>query len=366
MSQISEVLPISEALRRVKEPGFVKTSEFRDVLRVVELHECWNAWFESVRQRVKSGGASPITDYVEMIRVKIAYLEDVEGAASICKELVTSEKMSYGSFRVDVLDRVLESEMYKTESVLLMGVYEVFPQREDKIASIERLCFIFEKKAHNEKLLHQFYERLRKMHPENPKALRYFRNLYSQLQDWQAVIEVLKKLLSSAKHKQEMFRHAQELAAVYLYQLGDCQEAIRYIEEYCSGSPLDTSTIHYEAYYRLGNLDGCLRVLRSALLATDDQATKAVIHYRIATICEQLSQFQLAYENFQKALEFNDEFIEAIEGLISSSIKLKNWQTVRDWLNVLAGRTRSQNLVSQLRAGIQRLEEGMANAAPSR
>lgn len=366
MSQASEALPISEALRRVREPGFERSPDFLDILRVVELHECWNSWFEAVRARVKFSELSSVADYVEMIRVKIAYLEDVDAAASICKELVSAEKMSYASFRVDVLDRVLESEQYKIESVLLMGVYEVFPEREDKIASIERLCFIFEKKAHNEKFLHQFYERLRKMHPENSKALRYFRNLYSQMQDWQAVIDVLKKLLSSAKHKQELFRHAQELAAVCLYQLGDCQEAIRYIEEYCSGSPLDTSTIHYEAYYRLGNLDGCLRVLRSALLATDDPPTRAVIYYRIATICEQLSQFQLAYENFQRALEQNDEFTEAIEGLISSSIKLKNWPAVRDWLNVLAGRTRSQNLVGQLRAGIQRLEEGMANAAPSR
>lgn len=366
MSHESEDLSISAALLAVNSPQFLQDRNAQKILEVLEFHECWASWFAAVRSRLKSGGGQAVDDYVQMIRVNVTYLDDVETAASICKELVVSQSMSYDSFRSDVLDKILESEQYKVESILLTGVFEAFPKREDKIASIERLCFIFEKKSHNEKLLHQFYERLRKMHPENPKALRYFRNLYSQLQDWPAVIEVLKKLLSSAKHKQESFRHAQELAAVYLYQLGECQQAIHYIEEYCSGSPLDTSTIHYEAYYRLGNLDGCLRVLRSALLVVEDQPTKAIVHYRIASIYEQLGQFQMAYEQFLKALELNDDFMEAIEGLISNAIKLKNWQAVRDWLNVLAGRTRSGNLVSQLRAGIQRLEEGLAHAATNR
>ena len=339
---------------------------YRSVLASLEYHECWNSWFDLVKARIKSGGTGAFDNYVQMIRVNISYLEDVETAASICKDLVLAEKMTYLNFRESVLDKILGPEQYKTESILLGGVWEAFSQREDKISAVERLCFIYEKKSHNEKLLHHFYERLRKMNPENAKALMYFRNLYSQLQDWPAVIDVLKKLLASSRHKQEVFRHAQELAAVYLYQLGDCQEAILYIEEYCAGSPLDTSTIHYEAYYRLGNLEGCLRVLRSALLVVEDQPTRAIVHYRIASIYEQLSQFQMAYENFQKALELNDDFIEAIEGLISNAIKLKNWMVVRDWLNVLAGRTRSQNLIGQLRAGIQRLEEGLAHATSSR
>lgn len=366
MSPSAQEFSIEAALTRSLAPNAALADDIDQTLSVLETHECWTAWFDLVRSKIKARGHNKVEDFVRMIRVHISYLEDVEAAALVCKELVLSEKMTYAKFREAVLDKLLESEEYKTESVLLGGVYESFSLREDKIASIERLCFIFEKKAHNEKSLHQFYERLRKMHPENQKALRYFRSLYSQLQDWPAVIDVLKKLLSSAKHKQESFRHAQELAAVYLYQLGECQEAIHYIEEYCSGSPLDTSTIHYEAYYRLGNLDGCLRVLRSALLVVDDQETKAVVHYRMATIHEQLGQFQLAYQEFQKSLELNDDFMEAIEGLISSSIKLKNWQVVRDWLNVLAGRTRSQNLIGQLRAGIQRLEEGLANAAANR
>jgi tetratricopeptide (TPR) repeat protein len=357
-------LSVNQALSLAAQGRFESDAKYDEILSVLESHECWNSWFDAIKAKNKS--SYDLNDYIRMIRVNIFYLEDVESASGTAKDLVSSKKMSYTDFRKLVLDKLLESEAYKTEGALLKGVWDVFPSRDDQIAAVERLCFIFEKKSHNETLLQHFYGLLRHMHPENAKALRYFRNLYSQSQDWGAVIDVLKKLLSSSKHKQEVFRYAQELAAVHLYQLGDCREAIRYIEEYCAGSTLDTSTVHYEAYYRLGNLEGCLRVLRSALLVVEDAETRAIIHYRIACIYDQLGQPQLAYDNFRKTLELHDDFFEAIEGLISSSIKLKNWVAVRDWLNVLAGKTRSPNLVGQLKAGIQRLDEGMAHANATR
>lgn len=366
MSQDAGTMDIDEALRRASAKDFPRSKEYASVLDCLELHECWTLWFASVRAHIGQLPDESLDDYVRMIRVNIFYLEDVKSASEISKELVQTKKMTFLDFRLHVLDKVLESEDYKTEGALLTGVWEFFPRREDQIAAVERLCFIFEKKSHNENLLHQFYERLRKMQPDNAKALRYFRNLYSQSQDWPAVIDVLKKLLASAKHKQEVFRYAQELAAVYLYQLGDSREAIRYIEEFCAGSTLDTSTIHYEAYFRLGDLEGCLRVLRTALLVVEDPATRAIVHYRIASIYEQLNNFQLAYENFGKALQLNGDFFEAVEGLISCAIKLKNWVAVREWLNLMIANTRSPSLVGQLKAGLQRLDEGMAHASAVR
>jgi tetratricopeptide (TPR) repeat protein len=365
MSQSQGVTSIDQALQLAGGDGFVSSGAYLEVLDVLEAHECWTSWFAAVARHIKAKPEVSLEDYIRVIRVNILYLEDVDAGAVASKDLVHSKKMNYEDFRRLVLDKVLESEEYKSEGILLMGVLDVFTQREDQIAVMERLCFIFEKKAHNEALLHKFYERLRKTHPENAKALRYFRNLYSQSQDWPAVIEVLKKLLDSAKHKQEVFRYAQELAAVYLYQVGDCREAIRYIEQFCAGSTLDTSTIHYEAYYRLENYEGCLQVLRSALLAVEDPAIRAIVHFRIASMFEQVNNPKLAYENFQKAIELDGNFYEAIEGLISNSIKLKNWDGVRDWLGVLAGKTRSQNLLGQVNAAILRLQEGLANGSPT-
>ncbi len=366
MSKSDDVISIEEALRLVVADGFVLSSAYEQVLEVLESHECWTTWFAAVAKHIKSKPDDSLEDYIRVIRINILYLEDVEAGAAASKELVSSKKMTYQDFRRLVLDNVLESEEFGTEATLLMGVLDMFNKRNDQIEVIERLCFIFEKKAHSEVLLHKFYERLRKTQPENAKALRYFRNLYSQAQDWHSVIDVLKKLLDSAKHKQEIFRYAQELAAVYLYQIGDCEQAIHYIEKYCSGSTLDTSTIHYEAYFRLEKYESCLQVLRSALSVIDEPATRAIIHFRIATMYERLNNIKMANESFKKALDLDNEFMEAIEGLISTSIKLKDWAGVYGWLTELTGRTRSQTLLGQLNAGILRLQEGLASGKSNR
>jgi tetratricopeptide (TPR) repeat protein len=365
MSESHEVMSIDRALHLVGTDGFVLSNGYEQALDVLEAHECWTPWFSAVAKHIKNKPDASLEDYIRMIRVNVLYLEDVEAGAAASKELVVAKKMSYEDFRRLVLDKVLESEEYKTEAVLIVGVLESLTKREDQIAAMERLCFIYEKKAHNEPMLHNFYERLRKVQPENAKALRYFRNLYSQSQNWPAVIEILNKLLDSAKHKQEVFRYAQELAAVFLYQLGDCKKAIRYIEEYCAGSTLDTSTIHYEAYFRLEDYEGCIQVLRAAFNEVELPETRAIIQYRIASMYERLNDTKSAYESFQKALELDDNFFEAIEGLVSTSLKLKNWPAVYEWLTVMAGRTRSQNLLRQLNAGIFRLQEGLASVKPN-
>jgi tetratricopeptide (TPR) repeat protein len=361
MSSEVDFKSISDILKHSSSEDIARSVHYHQLTQTLELHECWSLWFAAVKSHTKLNRLN-LDDYVKMIRVNIIYLEDIDAASILSRDLLQIFRLGYLDFRNQVLDQVLEFEDFRNESVILTGVWEYFSLREDQISAIERVCFIFEKKAHNESLLHQYYEKLRKIHPENPKALRYFRNLYSQSQEWALVIEVLSKLLTTAKHKQEVFRYAQEAAAVYLYQLGNYEESIRYIEEYCAGSTLDTSTIHYEAYFRLGNLDGCLRVLRSALNAADDQLTKSIIHYRIAVIYEQLNQYEQSYENFKKTLELNDNFFEAIEGLICSAIKLKKWVAVLDWLNVLAGRTQFPHLAVQIKTGIERLKEGLSNA----
>jgi tetratricopeptide (TPR) repeat protein len=362
----SSAIPIAQALKIAGSGRIASESDYLAVLEVLEQHECWNSWFKLVEGRLKSSSGAQIEDFLRVIRIQIHYLEDVESAALTCRKLVVSKGLNYVEFRRVVCDKLIDLEDFKTEGALLTGVWEAFSSHDDQVACVERLCFIFEKKSHNEQQLKWFYNRLRKMQPDNAKALRYFRNFYSQSQDWPEVLEVLKVLLSSAKHKQETFRYAQELAAVNLYQLNNPREAIRYIEEFCAGSTLDTSTIHYEAYYRMGNLEGCLKVLRLALSVVEDREVRAIIHYRMGSLYLQSGQANLAYENFQKTLELNDQFLEAVEGLVSSSIKMKNWISVKDWLAVLAQKTRNQHLAGQLRAGIKRLEEGLASANPAR
>ncbi len=362
---MSEVPTIESVISHIKTRHSVGEDVYEAYLNQLESYECWDYWFDLVKTHAGSSPSGFADDHCRLARVNIRYFEDVTAAAESCKAIVESSGMAYSQFRTGVLDRIIDHEEFATEGVLLRTVWERFSAIEDRVEALERICFIYEKKTHNEQLLNQFYERLLKVMPDNSKALRYFRTLYTQQQEWESVVDVLQKLFSAAKHPQEGFRYAQEMAAVYLYQLENAKEAVKIIEQKCKNSTLDTSTIHYEAYFRLGNINGCLNVLRGCLLSIDDDVTRSVIHYRIASLFEQQDNYSNAYQNFEKSYQLNSGLVEAVEGMISTSIKMKDWTKVKEWLAVLSSKVSSPVLANQVRSGLSRLEEGLKDVVLS-
>src|SRR5690606_9965975 len=131
------------------------------------------------------------------------------------------------------------------------------------------------KKTHNEQLLDRAYKRLREVDPTNVKALRYFKLYFTQANEWEEVVAILKTLLGSVTRPQEVYRVAQELAAIYLYQLDMADEAITTLDTYCEGSPLDASQIMFDAYQRMANWNGCLKVLRQCLVSVGTDRDRA-------------------------------------------------------------------------------------------
>src|SRR5690606_33746452 len=125
-------------------------------------------------------------------------------------------------------------------------------RKEDQILCLERLCLLLEKKIFNESQLTSTYEKLLEIDPLNLKALRYFKLILVQDNEWADVASILQKLLKAVRHPEEVFRVAQELATVYLYHLDKPNEAIETIQKYCHKSPLDSSTILFDAYQRIG------------------------------------------------------------------------------------------------------------------
>jgi tetratricopeptide (TPR) repeat protein len=353
---------INKSIEIAKKGDSIDYSTYVNVLEQLETYECWDYWFDLVCRHASSNPANFAEDQCRIAKTNLRYFEDVRSASESCRVIVESTGMTFFQFRTDVLDRIIDHEEFAIEGVILREVWERFSTIDDRVEALERICFIYEKKTHNEFLLNQFYERLLKTHPLNSKALKYFRTLYSQQQEWTLVIEVLEKLFSASKHPQESFRYAQEMAAVYLYQLDSPQEAVKTIENRCKNSTLDTSTIHYEAYLRLGNIEGCLRVLRASLLSVEEDITRSIIHYRIASLYEQQANYSLAYDNFEKAFSLNESFLEAIEGLISTCLKTKNWIKASEFLHLLAAKVGSPVLANQVRAGLARLDEGLNHA----
>lgn len=359
----ANAIPIADALALLPTFGDLPAQRKNDVLASLELHECWVPFFRALKKALQDSKTRQLHDYVRLAKAQGLFLEDIGAAADTCAQAIKDLDCHFEVMRDQVLPHIIESEDFLAEAQIWEKCLEYLKDKSDKIAVLERLSLLYDKKIHSENQLAKSYEKLLAIAPQNIKALRYFKLVFTQTSDWKDVVTVLKKLLTAVKHPQEVFRYAQELAGVYLYQLDMPEDAIKTLETYCNNSPLDTSTIHFDAFQRLGDSNGCIKVLRGCLLNVNDDFSRAVLHFRIAGIREQNHQLDDALENYQTAARLWPEFLEPLEGAISIAIQKRNWALTMSKLNDLKSRIRDPELGSQLVQAIRRLEDGLAHGS---
>ena len=362
VEQVKKAVARIDAFDRGETGGKLEADDRTRMLDLLEQYECWGPYFRLVKRCVQDPASRTQRDFVRLARVQNLYLEDVFAAAETCAALVFEMQLPYQKFTEDVLPQVVEFEDFAAEATILSAIVDRL-QNAEAVACLERLCMLYEKKTHNETQLGKTYERLLAADPRNVKALRYFKLVFTQNNEWEEVVGILKTLLGCVTHPQELFRVAQELAAIYLYQLDMAEEAINILENYCADSPLDTSTISYDAHQRLADWQGCLKVLRQCLLNVDDDVGRAVLHFKIGSLQEQLGAVGEALDNFLKAAKLWPQFLDAIEGVINVGVQRQDWKLILTWLGTLGERVHDERLKAQLKQAQARLADGLAHAS---
>ena len=336
-----------------------------EALETLEKFECWAPFFRLIKRSIDQPAQRRLADYVRLARVQNLHLEDKFAAAETCAMMVQHLKLSYAQFREEALAKIIDGEDFPAEATILSAISDRLSANPDLVDCLERLCLLYEKKTHNDGLLGKTYERLLAADPHDLKALRYFKLAYTQNNDWEEVVEILKTMMKAVRRPQELFRVAQELAAIYLYQMDRAEDAIKVLKTYCADSPLDTSTILFEAHQRLADWHGCLIVLRQCLLSVEDDFSRAVLHLKIASLHEQLNELDPALENFAKASNLWPDLLDAIEGVVNVATVKKDWQTIQHWLGVLTAKVTDDRLGAQLRQAQKRLQDGLDHAKPN-
>jgi len=327
-------------------------------LDCLERYECWTPYFQLLDRLRADKKHRKVSYYVRQARSQNLFLEDVFAASQTIAESVEQMKLDFETLHNQILPVVIAFEDWRTEAVILQEAVDKFTETKDKVRCMERLCLLYEKKVHNEDRLSEAYERLLRFDPYNIKALRYFKMAFSQNGAWPDVANVLKKLLQCSTHEQDIYRVAQELAAVLLYQLDQPKLAIDIIEAHCSKSPLDTSMIHYDAYLRLNDLQGCLRVLHTCLERVLEDERKAVIHFKIGQIYEKQNKPDRASAAYEAAVALNTNLLEPFERLTALGIAQEDWQAVDNHLQKMRGVVYDKNLSRRLDEACIRLRQG--------
>lgn len=352
-------VPIEVALREINTIG-TDGKEIDKYFDILESYECWDPLFTKIKEKVASQTHRNEKDYLRLARIHAKYFEDLRETARICRDLVELYRISYQDFREQVLPPLVEDEDFAAEAIILESVRPVLRSLEEKILCIERLCLIYEKKKYDEAALSRSYSLLIDLDKHNQKALKYFKATFVQNQSWDEVVDVLFKLYQSAKHVNDGYRIAQELATVYLFQLDRPQDAIEVIRKYCRNSPLDTSSILYEAYYRVKDWKGCLEVLLDYLPKVQGDTDKAIVYLKIGELQELIGKVDDALESFSLSSRYDPSILDPLENSIEIHIYNQNWPQVVVCLRRMEEILHDVEMKTRVSEALERIQSGLA------
>lgn len=330
MANLNQALGIDEALRAVRSKS-VPEDELESYLDLMQDYECWQPLFGLVNQQLASNKRQ-ISCYMRLSVIYAHHLEDIPKLAETCKSMVKALQLPYEEFRVMVLSKLIQDEDFEKEAVILEAIKEVLQDKLDRIVCLERLCLIYEKKKYDDFRMNSSYEALIQLDSANLKALRYFKTVHTQNEEWRKVASVLQQLYEATSHVNDRYRLAQELATIYLLQLNMPKEALDILETYCKGSPLDISSLAYEANYQLENWKNCLDILNAGLLKVESNEDRAVILLKIGMLWEFLENDDQAQEAFKLSHKENPKLFESLEQIIKFHVANRNWKDVIKYL----------------------------------
>lgn len=334
------------------------------MLDLLEMYECWEVFLELISKiiAVNVSDIKYLEFYVRLAKVQSLYLDDIFSATETCIKAIEKFNLNYSDYRSLMLLKIIDKDDYTKEVSLLRAIENVFKNIHDKISVLERICFIFEKKLYDEEDLQHYYEKLISVDPYNKRALRYFKLIYINNNDWHAVANILTRMLQFEKNMNFVFTIAQELAYVYLYELDQPRECIKILDTYCEDSPLDIITLYYDAYYKLSDWEGCLSILRKALIKFDCNATmRAKIHFKMGEIKALQQNYEEALAEYKKVLSLDSNIFNVYENIINIYVYLKKWDDIISMLDEIKFKVDSVNLKAEIEHLKVRLLSGINN-----
>ncbi|MFK7825500.1 MAG: tetratricopeptide repeat protein [Oligoflexales bacterium] len=327
---------VNSMVLKVRTKEALSEEEISNFLNTFESYECWTPYLMLLSSKLDISDSPNKKDYyISYIKTQNIHLKNSSGALSMCKRMIKDLNLSFMEFWSKVLPEISLKQDHESKAAFLKTASTQFKTIPEQVACLEHLGMIYDKKIHLEHELPDVYEKILELDPSNVKALKYFKAVFTQTGSWEEVAGALGRLLKAVSHKNEEYRVAQELAGVFLYQLNNPQKAIDVLEKYCAQSPLDTSTIHYDAYASLQDWSGCLKVLNRCILTTEEDTVQATLYYRIGQLHAQLGNNSAADSSLQKSLELWPQFLEPLEELIHIAVDKKDWPTLKKYLETL-------------------------------
>ena len=341
---------IQKMITVIDQGSSLSDQERNQFLSTLSSYECWYPYLKLLENQLKepANDSEYLDIAVEMIRVRNLHLQQQDPAVALCQQLVKGQKLTFQSFHLSVLPRIITHRDYPTEVLFCRETAKHFVRQEDQVSCLEHLAMLYDKRLHSEKTLRKTWEQVLSLDPDNVRALRFFKTVHAQAGSWDEVAQTLQKLLKAVSHQEERHRVAQELAGVLLYQLQQAEECLALLDQHCSNSLLDSTTLEYDARASLKDWTGCLQVLEKCLDKLSEDHLRAVIFFRMAPLHQHLNQKKEAIAALTQSSDLWPQFLEPLEELVHILVKDKEWSELDKVLQNLGRKVQGDEYLKKI------------------
>ena len=336
-------------------------SESREALRLLAVFECWSVYNELLGCLLDKGNSFTKKDFVHHLSISVQN-DDWSMSWKLARSFVAASHVTFQDYKESIVDQDWIKFDYSSQAKLFDFVVELFSNRKERIFCLEYLAVIYEKKLPDEAELTKVVGRLIDLDPLNIVALRHLKGVHWYNNDFEKVLDCLKKLLRAEKTKSQQFRLGVEMASLLLYQLANPSACLGALDEYCQGDHLDITTLRFEALVQANELQKAREILIGLLVTTNEPLDFAVLYFKMGCLSKKLGSWNEAYNHFHRCLEYHPKFLEAYEHVIDLHLERSEWAEVRRYLIALSEQMADEPFAEQLNSLVTMIDSGVRSA----
>ena len=302
-----KIAELNNVIETVNQGAVIPINKQIYSLKLLAEFECWDLYIQAVRVMTKLMLKDRLIEYHKHVsRIYFNYLENTAKFEEFLIESSRHLQLPFNVFWRFMIHEAMDHKDYKVEAQALEGLVAAENSSVFKEKALERLVLLYEEKLCNDELINKTYKKLLAINPENVKALIYFKNIYTQLHDWEEVESILKTLIKSNDLYIEQNFYIIELASLYLNYLNEDKLAKQFLDKITVEDGYHTCKTKYSLLAVSGEFQSAYDCLTAMLEICDNSIKKAHVYFHMGVTKLNLNQVDHAFSYFYKSL--NSQF----------------------------------------------------------
>jgi tetratricopeptide (TPR) repeat protein len=331
MEQLDEAIDAYWEILQIDEADLLAIESLE---RIYESKERWEDLIEILERKVDS--TYDPDDLVE-IRVRIARIWE-EQLGELDRAIATYETLLADEPDNEQALEALERLYFETgQWHELLGIYDerlrLTHEPEEQVTIYGQSATIYEEQLDQPLDAVDAYDQILMVDPENTTAMQNLERLYTQLEQWFDLVDILQRHIEAADDDDEKIELLNELARIQKNQVDDPYAAVEAYER-SLGFDSDQPTVLFdlaELHRQTSNWESAVEAFEDLLEVLEDPEDQLDVHFTVAQLLdEKLANDRRAETHYSQAWQIEPDYTPAREALEELYERNSNWEELID------------------------------------